>query len=213
MRTLAKVVIVAFFVIIMFSACLIFISNRLGSTTDAPNANTQQSCSEQVERLQKQLKRHGNLDRLVRKEAIFTKAQNKSNSEFFRDNVKHLEAICDSLRDVIFRKKGICQSLTQEYALVKEQLMLMQDGKISQPDYELAKENYEKLSQVVQQLSKITEQEQDAFLMWENIKRLRKEQLQFVNKIQEKELYAGMTKPSEEEDGNAAEHQKMAWKK
>lgn len=180
-----------------------------------PDRLAPQKCSEEVEQLKKALKRHGNLDRLVRREYIFTKEQKKNHSAFFQSNVKHLEAIADNLRDLIFRKKNLCRSLTTEYGLVKEQLMLMQDRDAIQPDYELAKENCEKLSQVLQQLSKITEQEQEAFLMWENIKQLRNEQFQLANKIWEKKLYAEITELSdeEEEDGDEKEKQTVVWKK
>ena len=174
-----------------------------------------QECSEDVERLKKTLKRHGNLDRLVHQEYLFTKNQKKNHSAFWKNNVKHLEAVCDNLRNLIFRKKNICRSLIKEYGLVKEQLMLMKEIGVVQPNYELAKENCEKLSKILQQLSKIKEQEQEAFLMWENIKQLRSEQFQIVNEIQEKELYTEITDPldKEVEDGGEEEKQMVAWKK
>ena len=98
---------------------------------------------------------------------------------------------------------------------MKEQLMLMKEIGVTQPNYELAKENCEKLSKILQQLSKIKEQEQEAFLMWENIKQLRSEQFQIVNEIQEKELYTEITDPldKEVEDGGEEEKQMVAWKK
>lgn len=174
-----------------------------------------QECSEKVERLEKALKRHGNLDRLVHQEYLFTKNQKKNHSAFWQNNVKHLEAVGDNLRNLIFRKKNICRSLIKEYGLVKEQLMLMKEIGVTQPNYELAKENCEKLSKILQQLSKIKEQEQEAFLMWENIKQLRSEQFQIVNEIQEKELYTEIADPldKEVEDGGEEEKQIVAWKK
>lgn len=174
-----------------------------------------QERSEEVERLKKIIKRHGNLNRLVHQEYLFTKNQKKNHSAFWQNNVKHLEAVGDNLRDLIFSKKNICRSLIKEYGLVKEQLMLMKEIGVAQPNYELAKENCEKLSKILQQLSKIKEQEQEAFLMWENIKQLRSEQFQIVNEIQEKELYTEITDPlnKEVEDGGEEEKQMVAWEK
>ena len=130
-----------------------------------------------------------------------------------------MEKVADRLRDVIFRKKNICQQLTREYGLVKEQLLLMQDGNLTQPEYITAKENAEKLSQVIESLSKLTEQEQeqDAFLMWENIKHLRGEQLRITDKILERCLNAKIEEqpeePSEEQDCDEKKIERVAWKK
>lgn len=180
-----------------------------------PDRHAPQKCTEEVERLKKKLKRHSNLDRLVHQEYLFVENQKKNHSAFFQSNVKHLEAISDNLRDLIYRKRNLYQTLTMEYGSVKEQLMLMQKGDVKKIDYELAKENCEKLSQVLQQLMKITEQEKEGCLMWENIKQLRNEQFQFVNKIREEKLYAVMseTQNEKEGDGDEKEKQMVAWKK
>lgn len=179
-----------------------------------------QECSEEVERLKKTLKRHGNLDRLVVAEYNFVDAQKKNNSEFYKNNIKHLEEVADRLRDVIFRKRNICEQLTREYGLVKEQLLLMQDGTTTQPEYLVVKENAEKLSQVITSLSKLMEQEQDAFLMLENIKSVRSEQLCIVNRILLRHLDAKNKKQAKEADGGPEEqdldedeNKKVAWKK
>ena len=179
-----------------------------------------EKCPEEVERLKKALKRHGNLDRLVVTEYTFVEKQKKDNSEFFKNNVKHLEEVADRLRDVIFRKKNICEQLTREYALVKEQLLLMQDGTLTQHEYLVVKENAEKLSQVITRLSKLSEQEQDAFLMLENIKYIRGEQLRIVNEVLVRYLDVKNKKQAEEAEGSSEEqdldkneNKKVAWKK
>lgn len=177
-------------------------------------------CPEEVERLKKALKRHGNLDRLVVTEYTFVEKQKKDNSEFFKNNIKHLEEVADRLRDVIFRKKNVCEQLTREYALVKEQLLLMKDGIITQPEYLVIRENAEKLSQVIASLSKLMEQEQDAFLMLENTKSIRSEQLRVVDEILARHLGAKNKKQAEEAEGSSEEqdldkneNKKVAWKK
>lgn len=177
-------------------------------------------CPEEVERLKKALKRHGNLDRLVVTEYTFVEKQKKDNSEFFKNNIKHLEEVADRLRDVIFRKKNVCEQLTREYALVKEQLLLMQDGTLTQHEYLVVKENAEKFSQVITRLSKLSEQEQDAFLMLENIKYIRGEQLRIVNEVLVRYLDVKNKKQAEEADGSSEEqdldkneNKKVAWKK
>ena len=147
-------------------------------------------CPEEVERLKKALRRHGNLDRLVTTEYTFVEKQKKDNSEFFKNNIKHLEEVTDRLRDVIFRKRNICEQLTREYGLVKEQLLLMNNVTLTQPEYLVARENAEKLSQVVEALSKLIDQEQDAFLMLKNIKSVRSEQLRITNLILVQQLDA-----------------------
>lgn len=179
-----------------------------------------EKCPEEVERLKKALKRHGNLDRLVVTEYTFVEKQKKDNSEFFKNNIKHLEEVADRLRDVIFRKKNICEQLTREYALVKEQLLLMQDGTLTQHEYPVVKENAEKLSQVITRLSKLSEQEQDAFLMLENIKYVRSEQLRIVNEVLVRYLDVKNKKQAEEAEGSSEEqdldkneNKKIAWKK
>lgn len=179
-----------------------------------------EKCPEEVERLKKALKRHGNLDRLVVTEYTFVEKQKKDNSEFFKNNIKHLEEVADRLRDVIFRKKNVCEQLTREYALVKEQLLLMKDGIITQPEYLVIRENAEKLSQVITSLSKLMEQEQDAFLMLENTKYARSEQLRIVNEVLVRYLDVKNKKQAEEAEGSSEEqdldkneNKKVAWKK
>lgn len=179
-----------------------------------------EKCPEEVERLKKALKRHSNLDRLVVTEYTFVEKQKKDNSEFFKNNIKHLEEVADRLRDVIFRKKNVCEQLTREYALVKEQLLLMQDGTLTQHEYLVVKENAEKLSQVITRLSKLSEQEQDAFLMLENIKYIRGEQLRIVNEVLVRYLDVKNKKQAEEAEGSSEEqdldkneNKKVAWKK
>lgn len=185
-----------------------------------PDRRVHKKCPEEVERLKKALKRHGNLDRLVVTEYTFVEKQKKDNSEFFKNNIKHLEEVANRLRDVIFRKKNICEQLTREYALVKEQLLLMKDGIITQPEYLVIKENAEKLSQVIASLSKLMEQEQDAFLMLENTKSIRSEQLRVVDEILARYLGAKNKKQAEEAEGSSEEqdldkneNKKVAWKK
>ncbi len=122
---------------------------------------------------------------------------------------------------MIYRKQSISKSLTLEYGLVKEQLMLMQDGNLTDPEYITAKENYEKLLQIVEQLSKITKQGQDALLMWQNIKHLRNEQLRITDKILEKQLTVQLEEqqdehlegPLEEPSRNEKKIEQVAWKK
>lgn len=185
-----------------------------------PDRRAPEKRLEEVERLKKALKRHGNLDRLVVTEYTFVEKQKKDNSEFFKNNIKHLEEVADGLRDVIFRKKNICEQLTREYALVKEQLLLMKDGIITQPEYLVIRENAEKLSQVIASLSKLMEQEQDAFLMLENTKSIRSEQLRVVDEILARHLGAKNKKQAEEAEGSSEEqdldkneNKKVAWKK
>ena len=202
---------------VLLSCCFMFFYVKRIKLADKSDP---QENSDKTEALQKKLKRHGNLDRLVHQDYLFVKAQKKNNSAFFQDNVKHLEAVNDRLRDIIFRKKNICQSLTQEYALVKEQLMLMQYDNVTQPDYELARENCENLSLVLQKLSKVTEQEQDALLMLENIKCIRSEQLRITNLILVRHLDVKNKKQtdevdwgSEEQNLDKNENKQVAWKK
>lgn len=162
------------------------------------NDNPPQKSSKQIERLKTQLKRHGNLDRLVLTEYDFVEAQKKRNLDFFQNNIKHLDAVADRLRDVIYRKKNIYNQLTREYGLVKEQLLLMKDGNLTQPEFITVKENSEKLLKVIELLSKITEQDQDALLMFQNVKQVRDEQLQILVNIEERLLNAQLEEQSEE---------------
>lgn len=177
-------------------------------------------CPEEVERLKKALRRHGSLDRLVVTEYGFVEKQKKDNSEFFKNNIKHLEELADRLRDMIFRKRNICEQLTREYGLVKEQLLLMQDRTLAPPEYLVISENAEKLSQVIASLSKLMEQEQDAFLMLENIKSVRREQLCIVNGVLARYINVKNKKQAEEAEGSSEEqnldkneNKEVAWKK
>ena len=167
----------------------------------------------EVEQLRKALKRHGNLDRLVKTEYDFVKAQKKRNSEFFQNNIKHLDAVADRLRSVIYRNKNICDQLTREYGLVKEQTLLMRDGSLTQPEFATVKENSEKLLNVVELLSKITDQGQDALLMFQNVKQARGEQLQVLLSIEERLLNAQLKEQSEEPFEDKEENKQIAWKK
>lgn len=174
-----------------------------------------QECSKEVEQLRKALSRHGNLDRLVLQEYIFTENQKKNHLAFWQNNVEHLETIGDNLRSLIFRKKNIYRSLVKEYGLLKEQLMLMDEIGTTKLTPEIAKESCEKLSKILKQLSEIEKQEQDAFLMWENIKQLRNEQFQIVDEFYKKELYAKTADRLDKEavDGGEKEKQMVVWEK
>jgi hypothetical protein len=179
MKRFAKMLLKAASISVL-SCCVSFLCVKYAIPSDKQVSKTEGNEESQA---QKQLKRHGNIDRLVNAEYVFLEKQKQKNSDFFKDNIKHLENIADRLRDVIVREKDICKSLTYEYGFVKEQLLLMQDASTTPVAYMMAKENYEKLLCVINKITKITEQEQEALLMWQNIKHLREEQLKFSNNV------------------------------
>lgn len=172
-----------------------------------------QECSKEVEQLKKALKRHGNLDSLVLTEYDFTKAQKKRNLDFFQNNIKHLNAVADKLRAVIYRNKNICEQLTREYGLVKEQLLLMQDKNLTEPEFITVKENSKKLSNVIELLSKIEDQEQDALLMVQNVKQVRCEQLRILLSIEERLLDAQLEEQPKGPFGDKKKNEQIAWEK
>lgn len=134
-----------------------------------------------VERLEERLGRHGNLDKLVKLECDFTRKESKSNIAFFRDNVKHLNDLDLAFKRLIFRHKDLMRTMTYEWGAVKEQLVLMLDGKAKQPDVQCLVENHEKLLRIIRRIDELTAEQQSVLLMWENVKATREKQLSVLN--------------------------------
>lgn len=137
-----------------------------------------------VERLKERLGRHGNLDKLVKRECDFTRKINKSNIAFYRDNVKHLNDLDLAFKRLIFRHKDLTRTMTYEWGAVKEQLVLMLDGKAKQPDVQCLIENHEKLLRIIRRINELTAEQQSVLLMWENVKATREKQLCVFNEME-----------------------------
>lgn len=135
------------------------------------------SRDENVVRLEKKLNRHGNLDKLVKIECDFTRKLNKSNIAFCRDNVKHLEDLDLAFKRLIFRHKDLTRTMTYGWGAVREQLVLMQDGNINEPDMQCLVENHEKLLKIIRRIDELTAEQQSVLLMWDNVKAAREKQL------------------------------------
>ena len=139
------------------------------------------SRDENVVRIEKKLKRHGQLDKLVRAECDFTRKLNKSNIAFYRDNVKHLEDLDLAFKRLIFRHKDLTRTMTYEWGAVKEQLVLMLDGNVNEPDMQCLVENHEKLLRIIRRIDELTAEQQSVLLMWDNVKAEREKQLLKIN--------------------------------
>lgn len=142
------------------------------------------SRDENVVRLEKKLKRHGQLDKLVKVECDFTRKLNKSNIAFYRDNVKHLEDLDLAFKRLIFRHKDLTRTMTYEWGAVKEQLVLMSDGNINEPNMQCLIENHEKLLRIIRRIDELTAEQQSVLLMWDNVKAEREKQLLKINNME-----------------------------
>jgi hypothetical protein len=142
------------------------------------------SKNEKVIRLEKKLKRHGQLDKLVKVECDFTRKMNKANIAFYRDNVKHLENLDLAFKRLIFRHKDLTRTMTYEWGAVKEQLVLMLDGNINEPDMKCLVENHEKLLKIIRRIDELTAEQQSILLMWDNVKAEREKQLSKFNDME-----------------------------
>ena len=142
------------------------------------------SRDENVVRLEKKLKRHGQLDNLVKVECDFTRKLNKSNIAFYRDNVKHLEDLDLAFKRLIFRHKDLTRTMTYEWGAVKEQLVLMLDGNVNEPDMQCLVENHEKLLRIIRRIDELTAEQQSVLLMWDNVKAEREKQLLKINDME-----------------------------
>jgi hypothetical protein len=67
--------------------------------------------------------------------------------------------------------------MTYEWGAVKEQLVLMLDGNINEPDMKCLVENHEKLLKIVRRIDELTAEQQSVLLMWDNVKAEREKQL------------------------------------
>ena len=142
------------------------------------------SRDENIVRLEKRLKRHGQLDKLVKTECDFTRKMNKSNIAFYRDNVKHLEDLDLAFKRLIFRHKDLTRTMTYEWGAVKEQLVLMLDGKVKEPDMQCLVENHDKLLRIIRRIDELTAEQQSVLLMWDNVKAEREKQLSKINDME-----------------------------
>lgn len=142
------------------------------------------SRDENVVRLEKRLKRHGQLDKLVKIECDFTRKMNKSNIAFYRDNVKHLEDLDLAFKRLIFRHKDLTRTMTYEWGAVKEQLVLMSDRNVNEPDMQCLVENHEKLLRIIRRIDELTAEQQSVLLMWDNVKAEREKQLLKINDME-----------------------------
>ena len=134
--------------------------------------------------LEKKLKRHGQLDKLVKIECDFTRKMNKSNIAFYRDNIKHLEDLDLAFKRLIFRHKDLTRTMTYEWGAVKEQLVLMLDGNIKEPDMQCLIENHDKLLRIIRRIDELTAEQQSVLLMWDNVKAEREKQLSKINDME-----------------------------
>jgi hypothetical protein len=158
-------------------SCLVVILYHLLSHKVERIEENKNSKDTNVIKLEKRLKRHGNLDKLVKLECDFTRKLNKSNIAFYRDNVKHLENLDLAFKRLIFRHKDLTRTMTYEWGAVKEQLVLMLDGNINEPDMKCLVENHEKLLKIVRRIDELTAEQQSVLLMWDNVKAEREKQL------------------------------------
>lgn len=165
-------------------SCLTIVLYHFLSGKSEQVKENKNSRDENVVRLEKKLNRHGNLDKLVKVECDFTRKMNKSNIAFYRDNVKHLEDLDLAFKRLIFRHKDLTRTMTYEWGAVKEQLVLMSDGNINEPDMQCLIENHEKLLKIIRRIDELTAEQQSVLLMWDNVKSEREKQLSEFSKME-----------------------------
>lgn len=165
-------------------SCLTIVLYHFLSGKSKPVDENENSRDENVVRLEKKLKRHGQLDKLVKVECDFTRKMNKSNIAFYRDNVKHLEDLDLAFKRLIFRHKDLTRTMTYEWGAVKEQLVLMLDGNVNEPDMQCLVENHEKLLKIIRRIDELTAEQQSILLMWDNVKAEREKQLSEFSKME-----------------------------
>lgn len=134
--------------------------------------------------LEKKLDRHGNLDRIVKREAEFARKLNKSNIAFYRDNIEHLQKLDNDFKRLIFRHRNLVRCMTYEWGAVKEQLVLMMDGNVNKPDMQTLFKNREKLQTIISRIDELTNEQQSILLMWENVKAEREKQMSRFDEIE-----------------------------
>ena len=181
-------------------SCLVVILYYLLSHKVERAEENKNSKDENVVRLEKKLKRHGNLDKLVKVECDFTRKLNKSNIAFYRDNVKHLEDLDLAFKRLIFRHKDLTRTMTYEWGAVKEQLVLMADGNINEPDMQCLVENHEKLLKIIRRIDELTAEQQSVLLMWDNVKAEREKQLSKFSEMEAVLKKKYDFKPSDDSD-------------
>ena len=74
--------------------------------------------------------------------------------------------------------------MTYEWGAVKEQLVLMLDGKVKEPDMQCLIENHDKLLRVIRRIDELTAEQQSVLLMWDNVKAEREKQLSKINDME-----------------------------
>lgn len=171
-------------IFVFLVSCLTIILYHFLSCKSRQVEENKNSRDENVVRLEKKLKRHGQLDKLVKVECDFTRKLNKSNIAFYRDNVKHLENLDLAFKRLIFRHKDLTRTMTYEWGAVKEQLVLMLDGKVKEPDMQCLIENHDKLLRVIRRIDELTAEQQSVLLMWDNVKAEREKQLSKINDME-----------------------------
>lgn len=171
-------------VFVFLVSCLSIVLYHFLSGKSEQVEKNKNSRDENVVRLEKKLNRHGNLDKLVKVECDFTRKMNKSNIAFYRDNVKHLEDLDLAFKRLIFRHKDLTRTMTYGWGAVKEQLVLMSDGNINEPDMQCLVENHEKLLKIIRRIDELTAEQQSVLLMWDNVKSEREKQLSEFSKME-----------------------------
>ena len=172
-------------VFIFLISCLLIILYLFAFDKSKRAEENGNSKDEKVANLEKKLNRHGNLDKLVRCECDFVRKMSKSNIAFYKDNVKHLNDLDLAFKRLIFRHKDLTRTMTYEWGAVKEQLVLMLDGKAKQPDVQCLVENHDNLLKIIRRIDELTLEQQSVLLMWENVKTVREKQLSVLNDIEE----------------------------
>lgn len=171
-------------VFVFLVSCLSIVLYHFLSGKSEQVEENENSPDRNIVRLEKKLSRHGNLDKLVKIECDFTRKINKSNIAFYRDNVKHLEDLDLAFKRLIFRHKDLTRTMTYEWGAVKEQLVLMLDGNINEPDMQCLVENHEKLLKIIRRIDELTAEQQSVLLMWDNVKSEREKQLSEFQKME-----------------------------
>lgn len=187
-------------VFVFLVSCLTIVLYHFLSCKSKPVDENENSRDENVARLEKKLKRHGQLDKLVKVECDFVRKLNKSNIAFYRDNVKHLEDLDLAFKRLIFRHKDLTRTMTYEWGAVKEQLVLMLDGNVNEPDMQCLVENYEKLLKIIRRIDELTAEQQSVLLMWDNVKAEREKQLSEFSKMEAVLTKKYNFKPSDDGD-------------
>ena len=85
---------------------------------------------------------------------------------------------------MIFRHKDLTRTMTYEWGAVKEQLVLMLDGNVNEPDMQCLVENHEKLLRIIRRIDELTAEQQSVLLMWDNVKAEREKQLLKINDME-----------------------------